>query len=253
MIDGVSCLPCHHRCSNRSSSSSPCCVPSDPASTQDILWAATAERSALKINLETSRVFHREIWSCGRWHDPYTPRFHRFAKQAWLHQTPQMNGNAVLDIRSREGAGELRFGMLRTETRSLTGHPTVFRRAAYSLTPCDLHFEQGIILEFDTDDRLRTVELTPRSDATVRGVQLFGRDVEGVVSDLAEVGVVLREQREGWDSSKLGMSFVGPNAENEFQSVLVSSGEYFPINPEFFSGGPLDCRLSAGAQVKDRG
>jgi hypothetical protein len=133
--------------------------------------------------------------------------------------------------------------MSRSETRSVLGTPEVFRRAAYSLTPSDSYFEEGVILGFGLDERLRAVDLTSRADAAFRGIRLLRRRADDVLADLVAADVVVETTRWGWYARQLGMEFGDRDADGAFTHIGISAGDRVASEPSFFPGTDAAVRI----------
>ena len=121
----------------------------------------------------------------------------------------------MLEIRPRERVGELAFGTARADARAVLGSAgEVFRRAPHELTASESYPGAGLVLGFDLEDRLRTVEMTARAEPVLRGVRLFGRPLDDVLAELRRVGVTPEKGPAGWAvrGARSRASSAGPTA-----------------------------------------
>jgi hypothetical protein len=124
------------------------------------------------------------------------------------------------------GVGSLRFGLSRSEARSLLeGTPSTFRQGPYAISDTDAYEELGLHLYYDSDDLLRCIMAFGAGPIHYESIMLLKRPLEEVVEDLARLGLSPRYDDEGYWFHDVG--FVVYSPESTVEAVTVYRRGYY--------------------------
>jgi hypothetical protein len=153
----------------------------------------------------------------------------------------------MLEISPRERVGELAFGTARADARAVLGSAgEVFRRAPHELTASESYPGAGLVLGFDLEDRLRTVEMTARAEPVLRGVRLLGRPLDDVLAELRSVGVAPEKGPAGWAVPELGLVLGDGSVLASVSDRVVFDFDFFPAGPPQLAPDALAVRPAQG-------
>ncbi|MFE3496149.1 hypothetical protein ACFXOS_24235 [Streptomyces sp. NPDC059175] len=93
------------------------------------------------------------------------------------------------NIIPREGLDLVRFGEGRAETRARLGQFVTFRRTPEG-APVDHYVNLGLMLSFDSSDKVEFIEVAEPAEILFGDVSLLGHSYRRVVSELGRNGVV---------------------------------------------------------------
>jgi hypothetical protein len=127
------------------------------------------------------------------------------------------------EIVPHKGLDVASFGEERNLVRDRLGSFVSFRR-----TPggplVDHHAVIGVIMNYDDDDRLELIELTPPADVTFQGVPLLRRRHQQVVNQLQAQGVSGKRSETGTTFAEQGFALYVPvpdDPDEDVQAVVV--------------------------------
>ncbi|MFI2317658.1 hypothetical protein AMK17_34810 [Streptomyces sp. CB00072] len=93
------------------------------------------------------------------------------------------------NIIPRKGLDRVRFGEGRMDTRARLGQFVTFHRTPEG-APVDHYVKLGLMLSFDSSDRVEFIELAEPAEILFGNVSLLGHSYRRVVSELWRIGVV---------------------------------------------------------------
>lgn len=121
-----------------------------------------------------------------------------------------------------EGIDLVRFGERRGEIKARLGEPVTFERTQAGAA-IDHYLDLGLMLSFDSADRLEFIEVAEPAEIFFGGISLLERSYGSVVSELGRNGVVGVEDAFGIEFRELCFSlFVQAQGEEGTQVEGVS-------------------------------
>src|SRR4051812_25631562 len=87
------------------------------------------------------------------------------------------------------GIGPLRFGLTRSQVRSLLGNDVdQFRKGPYATNETDAYDQHGLHLYYDQREQLEAIEALGHCKISYRGVMFLNRTPEDVLRELTDAG-----------------------------------------------------------------
>jgi len=129
------------------------------------------------------------------------------------------------DISPYVGVGPLRFGLTRSQVRSmLGGDVSTFKKGLCSSIQTDAYIRLGLHLHYNEDDWLECIEAFGLCPIFYKGVSLLNTNVQEVLKSLADLGLSSRYD-DGYFLD--GEGFVLDAPEGVVQAVTVYGKGYY--------------------------
>jgi hypothetical protein len=139
------------------------------------------------------------------------------------------------EITPYEGVGPLRFGMTRSQVRSLLGGKvTTFRKGPYASTDTDAYDELGLHLHYDNGDRLECIEAWGSCPIYYKQASLLNAGTQEALERLAGLGLSSRYD-DGYFLDDGGFALYAP--DDVVKAVTVYRREYYDEGPDGTSNG----------------
>jgi hypothetical protein len=139
------------------------------------------------------------------------------------------------DIAPYEGTGPLRFGMTRSQVRSLLrGSVSTFRKGPYASTDTDAYDELGLHLHYDKGDRLECIEAWGPCPIYYQRASLLNANTQEVLERLAGLGLSSRYD-DGYFLDDAGFALYAP--DDVVEAVTVYPRGYYDERPDETSNG----------------
>ena len=139
------------------------------------------------------------------------------------------------NIAPYEGVGQLRFGLTRSQVRSLLGGSvSTFRKGPYASTDTDAYDELGLHLYYGNGDRLECIEAWGPCPIHYKGVSLLNASTQEVLERLAGLGLSSRYD-DGYFLDDGGFALYTP--DDVVKAVTVYRRGYYDEGPDGTSNG----------------
>ncbi|MEU9887486.1 hypothetical protein [Sphaerisporangium sp. NPDC051011] len=142
------------------------------------------------------------------------------------------------EIVPHSGTSEVLLGEDRAALRERLGDRETFRKGKATAQLSDHYSAHGLILHFDDDSKLHSIEFTPPSDPHLYSARLLGVSHSSVLQRLAERNIRVEPEDVGWGLTDLDISlFVSSISEPEspIEAVTMYSKGHRAFNLEFFN------------------
>lgn len=128
------------------------------------------------------------------------------------------------------GVGPLRFGLTRSQARSLLGTSvSAFRKGPYASTETDAYDGLGLHLHYDGNDRLECIEAWGSCPVYYKDAALLNASVQEVLERLANLGLSSRYD-DGYFLDDGGFALYAP--DDVVKAVTVYRKGYYDEAPE---------------------
>lgn len=146
------------------------------------------------------------------------------------------------------GVGHLRFGLCRSEVRTLLGRPSErWRRSTWSRNLTDRYEQWWMTLDYSDSDELEFIEVgRGRCSVLLGDVQLMPGRAREVVDRLGESGVATCPSDSGFSIVGAGVNLYVPSAEGGavVEAVSATSSAMGEMSFSFF-GEPAEAKVAA--------
>jgi hypothetical protein len=142
------------------------------------------------------------------------------------------------EIHPFEGIGPIRFGMARSQVRSILGNDfKVFKKGPFAANTTDAYGEHGLHFFYDTADQLECIDAFAKCPIYYRNVRLLNGPAGDILRELSELALSPREDEYGGLCFDSG-GFVLSLSDDRVEAVTVYRKGYYDEALE----GPLDTR-----------
>jgi hypothetical protein len=123
-----------------------------------------------------------------------------------------------------EGMGDVKFGMTPQQVRRLLGNCfKSFKRTPQAAFPSDYYEAVGLFFNYDPTGVLEAIEFAAPANPTVRGIELIGRELIELMSELSRVDQHIETEVDGAIANGMGVSVWAPLAKDEVHARVDSA------------------------------
>jgi hypothetical protein len=122
------------------------------------------------------------------------------------------------------GLGDVKFGMSPQEVRHLMGTSfKSFKRTPQATFPADVYATVGLFFYYDSAGALEAIEFAAPANPTVNGIELLGRELAELVSELSSLGEHIEADADSAIANGMGVSVRAPLAKDAGRAHVDSA------------------------------